>query len=308
VSMGSLPLLDAVSQFIEQLHLRCFVTHEQAMLTDASWEASVPTPGFCFVVDGPPCECRSGDDRVPLAAGEVCFFFDSSKSAKVRSSPHEGPTSTADSVRDHMQRVLLGTLDLSRAAGLNAQPGFLAHPARAGHDSASTLARFALTHGMAEATTGEAGGLALVNQLLTTICLDVVRSLLAEDRPFDPSWLAALTDADIGSVTAQVLNAPEQNWSVKVMAEMAAMGRSTFARRFLELTGMTPMDAVAGLRMQRGQDLLRTTLSLKQIAKECGYSSISAFAASFKRRCGMTPKVYRAISTGSTSTSADATA
>lgn len=308
MSIGSLPVLDAVSQFIEQLHLRCFVTHEQAMLSDASWEVSIPTPGFCFVVDGPPCECRSGDDLVPLVAGEVCFFFDGSQSAKVRSSPYEGPTSTAHSVRDHLQRVLLGTVDLSRAAGLNAQPGFLAHPARAGHDSASPLARFALTHGMAEATAGEAGGLALVNQLLTTICLDVVRSLLAEDRPFDPSWLAALTDADIGNVTAQVLNYPEKSWSVKVMAEMAAMGRSTFARRFVQLTGMSPMDAVAGLRMQRGQDLLRTTLSLKQIAIECGYASISAFAASFKRRCGMTPKAYREISADNAAAPADAPA
>jgi AraC family transcriptional activator of mtrCDE len=85
---------------------------------------------------------------------------------------------------------------------------------------------------------------------------------------------------------------------------MAAMSRSTFAERFTEAFGRTPMTLVHHARMQRATHLLRLgRLSIDEVANRVGFSSRSHFSHSFKTHTGFTPAAYRSAESASPSES-----
>ena len=66
---------------------------------------------------------------------------------------------------------------------------------------------------------------------------------------------------------------------------------------FKKDTGRSPMEYLRDLRMQRAQELLRSTfLSVKEIAFHCGMNDISHFVRDFKVRHGLTPSTFRSRS------------
>ena len=63
---------------------------------------------------------------------------------------------------------------------------------------------------------------------------------------------------------------------------------------FRENTGLTPADFLTRLRVKKACSLLETTaLPACRIARECGFSSASAFNAVFRRQTGTTPLAWR---------------
>ena len=86
---------------------------------------------------------------------------------------------------------------------------------------------------------------------------------------------------------------------VRDIASSLAVSDSRFARRFRAADGRTPMRALADLRAQRAESLLRdrprTTL---EVAFEAGFQSVSAFTRAFRRRTGMPPATWKKAATG----------
>ncbi|HZI89605.1 MAG TPA: AraC family transcriptional regulator, partial [Candidatus Polarisedimenticolia bacterium] len=80
----------------------------------------------------------------------------------------------------------------------------------------------------------------------------------------------------------------------KDVAAAVAVSASHFARRFRAADGRTPMRALADLRAERAESLLRdnetTTLDAGFAA---GFQSASAFVRAFRRRTGMPPASWR---------------
>lgn len=67
-----------------------------------------------------------------------------------------------------------------------------------------------------------------------------------------------------------------------------------FARTFKATTGQTPHAYVTRLRIERAQELLRTSpWSITTIARRVGFASKSHFAATFLRLTGMSPHLFR---------------
>ncbi|MFS8098708.1 AraC family transcriptional regulator [Lentzea alba] len=84
-------------------------------------------------------------------------------------------------------------------------------------------------------------------------------------------------------------------WTVRELAGVAAMSRSTFFLHFKEIVGMTPLDYLLRLRMQEASRALRDTKdTVASIASTVGYRTESAFSAAFKRFTGRSPGEYRA--------------
>ncbi len=80
----------------------------------------------------------------------------------------------------------------------------------------------------------------------------------------------------------------------KAMASEAGMSARTFARRFREQTGTTPMQWFLSVRLRRAQELLETSrASIDQIATAAGFSSPVTFRSSFRRMAGLSPAAYR---------------
>lgn len=101
-----------------------------------------------------------------------------------------------------------------------------------------------------------------------------------------------------GDQLAKVLDAvradPKANWTVSVMASLAAMSERSFARRFLASTGISPGAWVGVQRLAAARELLETTnLSVERIAEEVGLGSAANLRMQFRAETGLSPKGYR---------------
>ncbi|WP_394825251.1 GlxA family transcriptional regulator [Pendulispora albinea] len=81
---------------------------------------------------------------------------------------------------------------------------------------------------------------------------------------------------------------------VKDLARRAGMSERTFARRFLETTGETPLQWLVHQRVLLAQRLLESTgSSIARIADECGFGSALSLRQHFVKAVGVSPSDYR---------------
>jgi transcriptional regulator GlxA family with amidase domain len=86
----------------------------------------------------------------------------------------------------------------------------------------------------------------------------------------------------------------EQPHTVTTLARRAHMSGRTFARRFVEETGRTPMQWVTDQRVLFARRLLEeTTLDVDRIAERSGFGNATLLRHHFRRIVGVTPSDYR---------------
>jgi AraC-like DNA-binding protein len=84
--------------------------------------------------------------------------------------------------------------------------------------------------------------------------------------------------------------------SVSDMAARAGLSASRFSQVFRNRFGRPPHQFLLHLRVQRAQDLLHhTSLTMRDISAQCGFSDVHHFAKTFKRLTGQTPGSYRRV-------------
>ena len=79
------------------------------------------------------------------------------------------------------------------------------------------------------------------------------------------------------------------------LARLAGLSRSRFHLHFRRLTGSSPNDYWARLRVERAARRLleAPTLTVTEIAQEFGFSSSQYFATVFRKYCGLSPAQHR---------------
>jgi AraC-like DNA-binding protein len=78
------------------------------------------------------------------------------------------------------------------------------------------------------------------------------------------------------------------------LASKAALSPYHFSRRFKKETGYTPHKYVLAVRINVAKHYLKTTsMSVKEIAAKCGFSSVSGFCISFRHVTGISPGEFR---------------
>jgi AraC-like DNA-binding protein len=142
-------------------------------------------------------------------------------------------------------------------------------------------------------TRDDAAGTTVMRNVLTQILLvQIIRTLL--DCNETDGWLRAMRDPKLGPALAAMHVTPGRNWNVAELAAAANMSRSSFAQRFTDGVGVSPLAYLSALRMRAASRLLRsTTRTVSSVATEVGYSSEGAFTNAFKRFSGLTPSAYR---------------
>lgn len=137
--------------------------------------------------------------------------------------------------------------------------------------------------------------------IMTALCLALfTMALRARDdaSPTLPGLLSLLEDDRLARSVNAMMRTPARSWTLEELAELSAMSRATYARRFKESAGMTPGAFLTELRMSLASDLLlhsqRTTAD---IAAEAGYESEAAFGKAFKIAKGLSPGRFRTSST-----------
>lgn len=79
------------------------------------------------------------------------------------------------------------------------------------------------------------------------------------------------------------------------LAATASVSKYHFLRSFREAYGTTPATYLTERRIERAQDLLRSTnLTVTEICMLVGYSSLGSFSSRFRGVVGVTPSEYQA--------------
>lgn len=81
---------------------------------------------------------------------------------------------------------------------------------------------------------------------------------------------------------------------VAQMVALSALPERTFKRRFLQATGINPMEYIHKLRLEEAKQMLEASdMPVEAIAQEVGYQDSSFFGRLFKRQVALTPAQYR---------------
>ncbi len=89
-------------------------------------------------------------------------------------------------------------------------------------------------------------------------------------------------------------NAPETDFRLENLARAAAMSVAGFTRKFREATGMSAMEYLLQLRLEKARILLeKGELPLAEVALSCGFCDLNHMIKLFRKKHGVTPGRYR---------------
>jgi len=133
----------------------------------------------------------------------------------------------------------------------------------------------------------------ILRRLTELLFIQTIRLWIAQQTTAVNGWVGALRDQSISAALGLIHQSPERKWTVKELAEAAALSRSAFSTRFTELVGEPPMAYLTRWRMLRATRLLKKEVRIEAIADQLGYESEVAFRKAFKREIGVSPAQYR---------------
>jgi AraC-like DNA-binding protein len=153
--------------------------------------------------------------------------------------------------------------------------------------------RWSLERMRQELSERQPGGSLLAQHLAYTILIQALRMHLSEGSNGGVGWLFALADKQMGAAIGAMHEDPAHPWTLQELAAHVGVSRSTFAQKFKETVGVSPMDYLTRWRMLlAGDRLANTSDPVSVIALSLGYESESAFSTAFKRVMGSSPRQY----------------
>ncbi|WP_069165412.1 AraC family transcriptional regulator [Nocardia altamirensis] len=263
----------------------------------------VPGAGFHVVLQGSCFAVRSGAEPIALGAGDVLFMprgadhhlvdrLDSPVTERAQpGEPREIPGTGARTA------LLCGAYELGRQRShplLDELPEFVHLPAHPGRHPALRAAVDLLAAEVAAPNQGSDAALPAILDILLLFMLRAWFDEQAESAEAAGGWAGAFADPAVAAALRAVHEAPDRNWTVPHLSDIAGVSRATLARRFAATVGEPPLAYVTRWRMLTAARLLReSNASLDSIARKVGYTSEFAFAKAFKREYGTAPGQYR---------------
>ena len=160
-------------------------------------------------------------------------------------------------------------------------------------ESDKAAMRWSLERMRQELREPQPGGSLVVQHLAQMMLVQALRLHLAEGLNGGVGWLFALADRQMSVAMNAMHEDPSHRWTLQELAEGAGMSRSTFALKFKETVGNSPMEYLTRWRMLlAGDKLVNSSDPISEIALSLGYESESAFSTAFKRIVGCSPRQY----------------
>lgn len=141
------------------------------------------------------------------------------------------------------------------------------------------------------------GTSALLDRLVDVLLIQILRTWLQQHpEQLTASWLLGLRDPVTASALAAIHSDPAKPWTVETLADVAAVSRSTLARRFASLVGESPNAYLTRWRMDIAARRLRDSDEpVEKVARSVGYTSEFAFSRAFSRSRSHPPGRYRKL-------------
>lgn len=297
--------MDPLSDVLSLLKPRSYLS--ASLDAGGSWSIQFPQhEGIKFnaVVSG---ECWLAVEGVPdavcLKAGD-CFLLPSGRPFRLASDLTLTPID-ADTIFSTAREggrvlcngggdfLLVGSRFALTGDHANILLGVLPPIVRIRKESEQSALRWSLERMMQELHEQQPGNLLVAQHLAHMMLVQALRLHLAEGLSGSVGWLFALADRQIGAAISVMHENPAHRWTLQELAERACMSRSSFALKFKQTVGATPMEYLTRWRMLlAGDRLTNSSDSIFEIALSLGYESESAFSTAFKRMMGCSPRQY----------------
>lgn len=125
--------------------------------------------------------------------------------------------------------------------------------------------------------------------------LEVLSALLSHCHEDHGGTLSPLTATAV-KAKRYIESRASQPITLDDIAQHVAVSKFHLARTFRSAFNISPIEYHRQLRIERAKYLLRPEdLSIKQVADQLGYSSVSVFSRAFTHETGMSPSVYREL-------------
>lgn len=129
-----------------------------------------------------------------------------------------------------------------------------------------------------------------LSEIIFTLTLRTYLSSEGADRPV----LAGFSDPNIALALKAIHEDPAFPWSLKELAKIAGMSRTSFVTKFSRCISMTPLGYITHWRMQIARQLLAESAApIIEVAESVGYQSEAAFGRVFKKQFLTPPATYR---------------
>jgi AraC-like DNA-binding protein len=153
--------------------------------------------------------------------------------------------------------------------------------------------RWMIERMMTELRDPRPGGSLIVEHLSHMMLVQTLRLHVTERATARVGWLFALADRQMNAVLTALHDDPSRRWTLEMLAACAGMSRSSFAVKFKETVGSTPMEYLLRWRMMlAGARLASAKDPVSAVALSLGYESEAAFSTAFKRVMGCSPRQY----------------
>ncbi len=125
-----------------------------------------------------------------------------------------------------------------------------------------------------------------------------LEQIVPEDKQTYKLESVQIVDAD-KEMMNQLMSFLEENISnteikIEDLANAVHLGRTVFYEKMKSIVGMSPIDFLRHIRLQRAEELVaKSTDTFSQIAYAVGFTDPKYFGKCFKKETGMTPSEYR---------------
>ena len=146
---------------------------------------------------------------------------------------------------------------------------------------------------MQEMREPQPGGSLVIEHLAHMMLVQALRLHLADKTRSGVGWLFALGDKQMSLAITAMHDDPAHRWTLQALAARAGMSRSSFAQKFKQRVGTSPMEYLTQWRMLlAGSRLENSRDPISAIAPAIGYESEAAFSTAFKKIMGCSPRQY----------------
>jgi AraC-like DNA-binding protein len=118
-----------------------------------------------------------------------------------------------------------------------------------------------------------------------TPAVKIVKSITTNEM--DERFLEKTLRLIEGNINRETLN-------ITFLCRETALSRTSFFAKIKGITGQTPNDLIAGIRLNKAADLLKNSdLSITEISEQTGFNTAQYFSKAFKDRFGQSPTEFR---------------
>ncbi|MBE7637123.1 helix-turn-helix domain-containing protein [Sneathiella sp. P13V-1] len=263
---------------------------------------------FHIVLRGSCWLCIPGEEPIQLSEGDVALVPNGA-SQSIKATPELQPSNLSDlinkgAIQNNILTVGEGVETVSLLCGFCQFDEAIEHPAiyllpayihlRQKDLGDSPWLSTAMKLLSLEANLRNQGSTAIISRLVEVIFIQTIRQATQNNDLLSNGFARALSDKYLSKALSVIHTEPQNKWRVEDLAKIAGMSRASFAKKFSDEVGRTPIEYLRDWRLLKARRLLHSSsLSIDEIAEQCGYESLPSFSKLFKNRFEMGPSTYR---------------